>query len=87
MRLYINYLDGEIWGLVSWKAGLPKKKGSCKEEAVMEKRRGVRKRKVMILAGGNPLALGKVLGDQGGAGSLPPVVLSHRSWPAQAEAT
>lgn len=38
--LHINYLDREIWGLVSWKAELPQKKGSCKEEVVMEKRKG-----------------------------------------------
>ena len=77
MLLHINYLDCAIWGLVSWKAELPQKKGSSKE-VVMKKRRGVRKRKVMILAGGNPLVVGKVPGDQGDGGSLPPVLLSHR---------
>lgn len=50
----MNYLDCEMWVLVSWKAELPKKKGSHKEEVIMENRRGVKKRKVMILAGGNP---------------------------------
>lgn len=76
--MHINYLDGEIWALVSWKVELPKKKGSGKEIVVMEKRKGVRKRKVMILAEGNPLVVGKVPGDQGDGGSLPPILLSHR---------
>lgn len=70
-----------LWnlGLGVLESRIARMKGSHKEE-VMEKRSGVRK-KVMILAGGNPLLMGKVPGDH----------CQHScsvtgSWPAQVRA-
>lgn len=77
MLLHINYLDCEMYGLVAWKAELPKKVSH--KEGAMKKRKGVRKKMVIILAEGNHLIAGNFPRHQGDGGSLPPVLLSHNS--------
>lgn len=60
---------------MAWKAELSKK--TLSKEAAMKKRRGLRKKMVMVLAEGNHLIVGNFPRHQGDGESLPPVLLSH----------